>query len=294
MNRTHAYFLWVGSTLPDVARVSILSAAEAGFETVVFSDRQQAIAHPRLRVCDWQEIGLPWTPDQVRLQGEAKPCYAAFSDLFRFALLSRHDGWWFDCDTIVLRPVAEFSALLRPDHLVLGRESQHVVNGAVIGSSAPAEVRRLFDRALPAFPVLKRWGVVGPALLSKMVRSGKIKAQIQDRCRFYPLHHTEIPRIYVPDECEALLREEKDWYCLNLWGEVLSRSGLRYLSPPRGSYLADLLTRRPELGSITGDVAGMAAYLARNLRRLDDLDSGSIALRTLGRKIGARLRIGAA
>ena len=29
-----AYFLWVGCTLPDLARVSILSAAEAGFHSV--------------------------------------------------------------------------------------------------------------------------------------------------------------------------------------------------------------------------------------------------------------------
>lgn len=287
--RQSAFFLWLGSDLPDLARISVLSAAEAGFQTVLFIDRPQTITHPHLRLADWREIELPWTPDDVRLKGEVRPCYAAFSDLFRFALLSRHDGWWFDCDTIILRPASDFSRLLQHGTVTVGKEDARVINGAVLGSNGGTVARDLYDEAARAFPVLDGWGVVGPALITRMIAEGHIAAHVLDQDAFYPIHHNDIAQIYLPDHCEALLAQEPKWYCLSLWGEVLSRSGLKYLAPPPGSYLADLLKRHAALGPVRGNDAEMAAYLAQNLHRLDDMNSGRHALSTLSRKVQARL-----
>src|SRR5690606_15453350 len=112
------YFLWVGSKLPDLARICVLSAAEKGFETVLFSDRVQSVSHPRLRVEDWREIELPYSPEEVRLQGRGEPFFAGFADLFRYKLLSRRQGWWFDCDTIILKSSVEFQSLLAEHDLI--------------------------------------------------------------------------------------------------------------------------------------------------------------------------------
>lgn len=289
-----AFFLWVGNPLPDMARISVLSAAEAGFDTVLFTDRSQDVSHPKLRQADWREIELPWGPESVRLKGEGRPCYAAFSDLFRYAVLAQQDGWWFDCDTLLLRPVADFAALLSPGHITVGREDASTINGAVIGSRSRSAMQMLYDSASLEFPVLGRWGIVGPALISRLISEGRIKATVVDQPYFYPVHHNDIAQIYLPDCREALEARLPDWFCLSLWGEVLSRSGLRYLAPPSDSLLGRLLAERPELGGIAGDAAGMAGYLADNLRRLESLDSGSVAMRTLLRKAGQRAkRIGA-
>ena len=288
-NINRAFFLWVGSTMPDIARISVLSAANAGFETVLFTDRPQDITHDNLRVDDWREIDLPWSPEQVRLRGEDRPCYAAFSDLFRFALLSQHDGWWFDCDTIILRPASDFAELLRSDTITVGQESKRTINGAVLGSFERRHVRLLYDAAKAAFPTLDAWGIVGPALITRMIESGQIKANVVGQDHFYPVHHTDIAQIYLPAHRDELRKQEPKWFCLSLWGEVLSRSGLKHLAPPPGSYLADLLARQPALGPLRGNEVAMAQYLSDNLRRLDDMESGRRALQTLIRKAGARL-----
>jgi hypothetical protein len=272
-----------------MARISVLSAAEAGFRTTLFTDRLQTISHSNLQIADWREIDIPWGPEDVRLRGEDRPCYAAFSDLFRFALLSQHDGWWFDTDTIILRDSSCFAELLRPDMISIGRENGSLLNGAVLGSMNTSQAQSLLDAALPAFPTLDRWGIVGPGLITNMVASGDLEARIFDQSFFYPVHHNEIAKIYLPEERTKLISQEKDWYCLSLWGEVLSRSGLKYLAPPPGSYLADLLGRNPAWGSISGDPVGMANYLSKNMHSLEDLDSGRVALHTLIRKSRSRL-----
>lgn len=290
MPRSNAFFLWLGSELPDIARCSVLSAAEAGFDTVLFTDRPQTLAHSKVRLADWREVPLPWTPEQVRLRGESKPCYAAFSDLFRFALLSERDGWWFDCDTLIVRSAADFAALLRPGKLVVGREDGLVINGAVLGSCARDQARLLYLEASSAFPILERWGVVGPALITRLIAESRVDAHVVSQQHFYPVHHNDIARIYQPSHCTALLAEEPDWYCLSLWNEVLSRSGLKFLAPPDGSYLGNLLARLPALGGIRGNDAAMADFLSTNLLRINDADSGRRAMSTLVRKAKGRLR----
>ena len=284
-----AYFLWIGGPIPDMARVSILSAAEAGFETVLFSDRDQQISHPALRKTDWREVAVPWAPEKVRLKDEDRPCYAAFSDLFRFALLAQNDGGWFDCDTIVLRDAAAFADLLRPGKLTVGRENVQVINGAVLGSEGRTQAQYLYEKALTAFPVLDTWGIVGPQLITRSIAEGAVDAHVCDQTHFYPVHHADIAQIYLPDECAGLQEKEQEWYCLSVWNEVLTRSGLAHLPPPPGSYLNALLARRPELGGITGDPTSLATYLAHNLRQLEEMDSGRVAMKTLARKAAAQI-----
>lgn len=286
MNRRQAaYFLWVGSDLPDIARISVLSAVEAGFDAVLFTDRELTRPCRGARVLDWREIELPWTPEQVRLKGSSKPYFAGFADLFRYALLSQSDGWWFDCDTIILRSEADFSTLLKAGRVVLGYEDAKVVNNAVIGSNNMQEMKKLYEAAVPHYPLFERWGVTGPRLVTKMAaRSGKLDADLVSPEHFYPLHHGDIAKVFLP-KCRAALEEVSgNWFCLSLWNEVLSRSGLKYMSPPSDSFLSALLSARSELGVIADDPAGMASYLAENLQQLDRLDSGRVALGTLMRK----------
>lgn len=283
--RQSAYFLWVGSDLPDIARVSIRSAVDAGFDTVLFTDRDLAIPCHGVKCLDWREIELPWKPEQVRLRGSSKPYFAGFANLFRYALLSQSDGWWFDCDTIILRGVADFAALLKAGRVVLGYEDAKVVNNAVIGSNNAQEMKKLYEAALPHYPLFERWGVTGPRLVTELAtQTGGLHADLLSPEHFYPVHHGDIAQVYLP-QCRAALEETSgNWFCLSLWNEVLSRSGLKYMSPPGGSFIETLLSARPELGAIAGDPAGMADFLAENLQQLDRMDSGRVALATLMRK----------
>lgn len=284
-----AFFLWVGSLLPDMARASILSAAEAGFETVLFTDRSQNIHHPKLTQTNWREVDLPWSPEEVRLRGEGKPCFAAFSDLFRYAVLAKHDGWWFDCDTILLRNQEAFDKLLLPGNVTVGLENDVVVNGAVLGSRSKDAMQLLFEQAMPAFPILDSWGVVGPSLISNLIAEDRFPALVLRKEHFYPIHHSDIAQVFLPEYRETFKAEQQHWYCLSLWGEVLSRSGLKHLAPPQDSYLGDLLSSNPALGEIRTDPVELANYLERNLHKLETLESGRVALRTLLRKAKSKI-----
>lgn len=268
-----AFFLWVGGSLPDMARASVISAAEAGFETILFSDRQQTIHHPNVQIESWRSIDVPWAPEEVRLKNENKPCYAAFSDLFRFAVLSQYDGWWFDCDTIITRSAQDFSLLFDEKGLVFGKEQENLVNGAVMGSRGKVGASLLLLESRSSFPILDRWGVVGPFLITRLLKDDIIDAKIVPQQFFYPIQAENIFSIFLPEECENLLSQEPKWYCITLWGETLSRYGLRYLSPPKGSYLEDLYRRHPILGEIKGDPEGMVRFLRKNQLHIKELHS---------------------
>ena len=157
--------------------------------------------------------------------------------------------------------------------MVFGRESENLVNGAIMGSRGRVQAMRLLDACQSAFPVLDRWGVVGPFLITRLLNENSIQANIVPQNYFYPIRAEEIFKLYLPEEKEEIFSQEQDWYCITLWGETLSRYGLKYMSPPNGSYLEDLFRRRPMLGQIKGDPIGMARYLQQNQRLIKEFHS---------------------
>ncbi len=284
-----AFFLWLGGPLPPLARLSVLSAARAGFRTTLFSDRAHDLSGADIEQADYRDVYDAHAPDAIRIRGREGPAYAAFSDVFRFALLTQRSGWWFDCDTLILRPREDFDALLGREVFVLGREADTTVNGAVIGSRHAAAPAALLAAANTHLPVLETWGVIGPALISASLAAGEIACDVLPQTAFYPVHHDEIGAIFQPSRRVEMEERTRGSYCLSLWNEVLGKTGLRYLAPPPDSHLAQVLTRLFGEVNLVTDRAALADYLVANTSRIDSLDSGRVAMRTILRKASARI-----
>jgi len=284
-----AFFLWVGGALPPLARLCVLSAARAGFHTILFSDRHHDLPGSGIEQADFREIYSEYGPEDITIRGRPGPAYAAFSDVFRFALLAGQSGWWFDCDTLVLRPRQDFDELLAAQPFVIGRETPTMLNGAVIGSTDVAVPSLLLASTRALLPELSKWGVIGPALISQKVACGEISADALPIRAFYPVHHEDIGAIYQPERRAEMEAATQGSYCLSLWNEVLGQTGLRHVAPPAGSFLAELLASRFGATELVTDDAALVDFLVSNKLRLDTLDSGAIALRTILRKTRARL-----
>jgi hypothetical protein len=101
--------------------------------------------------------------------------YAGFSDLFRYAVLSKQPGLWVDSDVICLCSVNDFKKYNKNDFLVTERTKQSTkLNGNVIYRPEPIEG----DIIDLAYAISERyridkleWGDCGPNLLTTLVRT---------------------------------------------------------------------------------------------------------------------------
>ena len=231
----NAFFLWIGSPLPFVAKISVTSALHHGFKVTLFSDRPHNL-DSRVKQVSYTDIISDITIDDVRQSG--KPCYAGFSDLFRYKLFQGHKGWWFDCDTVILKDVDHFSKLVSDKSIALGFESQNGLNGAVLFCNDSGHARRLFTDASNIAQNDFTWGAIGPDLVTKHYlhddRSNILKVE---KSAFYPLSYREFDKVYRSEKLYHVTERIKDSFCVTLWSSFLRQSGLAYIAPPTGSFL---------------------------------------------------------
>ena len=65
-------------------------------------------------------------------QNFQKSNMSSFSNLFRYELLLKEGGWWFDSDCICLKNVDEFKKLSYNQKFVLGLENEHLIGSSVM------------------------------------------------------------------------------------------------------------------------------------------------------------------
>lgn len=115
---------------------------------------------------------------------------ALYSDLFRYLVLRKHGGWWFDLDTICLRPAEEFEALAKGRKICLSYENMEKtsINGAVLSVPDKKICELLVNRALSIFAGSGSlsWGELGPRLLTEICQTRSADLDVLDINIFYP------------------------------------------------------------------------------------------------------------
>lgn len=234
----NAYFLWLGTPLPFVAKLSVMSALHHGFDVTLFSDRPQNLDE-RIKQVAYTDILSDISVADVRQSG--KPCYAGFSDLFRYKLLKENTGWWFDCDTVILKNVDQFSTLVSDKVVTVGFESENGLNGAVLYCNSSNHAQRLYTDAIKIAENDFPWGAIGPDLITKhYLQNDQSNILKVEKNIFYPLSYREFDKVYRKEQLGHLNNQVKDSFCLTLWSSFLRQSGLAYMAPPTGSFLHQL------------------------------------------------------
>jgi len=162
--------------------------------------------------------------------------YAAFSNLFRYALLQQVETVWIDTD--ILSTGQDF-----PDsEYLFGYESSTMINGAVL--AVPRESTLLASLAAESAkldPKIIRWGELGPKLITKTINEVGLADQAQAREVFYPIEMKNAWRLFDPREIEWVHHEISSACTVHLWNEMMRRAtrSVKSMSPPAGSYLGE-------------------------------------------------------
>lgn len=258
-----AYFLWIGSPLPWIAKLCINTAADQGFDIILFTDNLNTKIDCPITLCDYREI-LSFDDCTIRKAGLNIHSYTRFSDMFRYKLLSLHDGWWFDCDMIIMRSADSFSKLLEEKTIVLGYESNEILNGAVIGSRCRRVFEGILDRCLTRnIAHSTAWGSMGPLLLTKYFQHQKFQALLLQPESFYPFHHSIYSHCYLSSQINKLDLMSKQSYAVSLHYSLLKKSGLIHILPQADSFLGRYVSSyTPDLSE---DTASLISYLEHSL-----------------------------
>jgi len=236
--------------------------------------------------CDAREI-LPFSDTERYTQGGRKGSLASFANFFRYALLEKHEGWWFDADVICLKDQQAFASL---PPTVLGLQDPHTINNAVLKMEAEfarlllAEANELAARQSNEF----FWGQVGPTLLTRLAeRHGHLESALLPQA-FFPVRYASALSLLDPAATESISAEILDSFTLHLWNEILSIHAIpKNVLPPEDSWLHRRFT------GLMPELANMPCLPLPTFRRLAEVDAISRrGLRYHGvgllRAIGAR------
>jgi hypothetical protein len=244
MNTLTVSLFWQGElSLYEVACLN--SFLLQGFEVDVYA--YHALALPDgVNWRDAREI-LPFELCQLYTHAARSACPVAFSDLFRYCLLSERGGLWVDGDVFCLKPVQAFQALQSQagNRLLLAREDALRVNTAVmmVVGFHPL-LARLYKYALEVDPQLNEWGALGPLLLTDVAQAVPQQLEVLEPASFYPIHYLDATEFLLPACKERCLEKCRFSYALHIWNSLLLTYCLpKNILPPEGSFLYDLFAR---------------------------------------------------
>jgi hypothetical protein len=156
---------------------------------------------------------------------------AAFTDLFRYKLVSKYGEWWVDTDIYCLKdeiPECRYA---------WARQDEDLINGAVLKFPAndPA-LNEIYTAACELEQTF--WGEIGPHLLTKHLTGSRFDGHVGKREEFYPVHWAETFLFWLPGCSEIVEEKCRGSYFVHLWTSVFPQIGVnQYRRPPLGSFL---------------------------------------------------------
>lgn len=245
-----ANFFWHGDSLSLYERCCIHSFVINGFDVRVHTFNLDLKIPQGASLYDASQIAKLEDVNKY-VQGGKKGCLAAFSDIFRYKLLSLSPGWWFDTDVFCLRPAMDYDLLANESKgITVGYQSKSVINGAIVFIKEASIAERLYDDAQKKGYVLK-WGDIGPSLITDFIEINSDVASVLSPECFYPIEFEMVEQtdgIFDSASIDLCKEKTKGAYCIHLWNEAIRRKKIpKNIYPPMGSYLYELFIKTNEI-----------------------------------------------
>lgn len=223
--------LWIGPRLTPLEQACIASFLRHGHQFDLYVYEPVADVPDGCRLVDATPI-LPARRVFAQSVGEGRGSVAAFSDLFRYELLMQRGGWWADLDVFCL------CDRLPDEDIVIGRQSQAVVNGAVLRFPPAHPLIMAARQACDTAAADCAWGEIGPDLLTRLVREQGLQSRVLPPEVFYPIDWQHYWAVLDPRRSADVLQRMQGAVCIHLWNEMLRRIEFdKFILPPPGSVL---------------------------------------------------------
>lgn len=219
---------WYGEALSPLEQVCIQSFVRQGHRIRLFTYTDVSVPEGVI-VDDASEI-MP--ADSVFTFDNS---LAAFSDIFRFKLLFERGGWWVDTDILSLKPEV-------PDcDYYWAQEHPGRINGAVLRFPPRDPMcEKLLRLSQERSAELKRWGQIGPELLTEVLSNyapPRLCGSTEDA---YPVHWLETHFLWLPEFLGEVEERIEGASFLHLWNSIFARMGNSRAQAPFGSFLYKL------------------------------------------------------
>lgn len=251
--------LWVGKTLPQLARLCIKSFLDHGHSFQLFTYTNYDNVPEGTFIRDAREI----LPEEAVFHHE-NGSLAPFADWFRDEFLVREGGFWTDLDVACLSDelpdALPWFCAQEPGLVAVGVIAfppRHPMMEALRGLAedpalpapwdSPEEIhaREVFGKSVPDVAERRRrapWGHCGPEGFTRALKHFGLLEQAAKPSRLYPLHYTVWRKCYNGD-CNLRSPELSNAWAIHLWGEMLRREPDAWENVSRSSVVGELLDR---------------------------------------------------
>lgn len=240
-----ANIFWQGE-LTKLERASIKSFIDHGFQVKLWSynNLQVDVAEscdaslviPESKMSDI----APSYIDGVLLK---KATSTHFSDMFRYYLINKFDGWWFDADCICLKDAEEFKEL-RKEGLVAGyleHIETEIANGVLyVNKDLSSTLLKEFEEFMADENRDTSWGSSGPKYIAAFINRNGLVARVLPYTMFYNINWDEFNLFTDPQLLSDCKERIKDSYIVHIWNTEFERRNIDKNNPIENSFLYEL------------------------------------------------------
>jgi mannosyltransferase OCH1-like enzyme len=236
------HIFWHGSPLPYFQRHAIRSWMNYGWSVHYWSYESEDAPEGAV----WRDASTLYPVSMVYSisQGEAMASIAAFSDLFRYTVLSLEPGLWSDADNFCLRHYDEWAPMMSGRRVICGQEFEDdfsVATGVLgfpDGAVCEVALTRCREMISSHESRLPSWAIIGPRLMTSIISELSLQADVLPIEAFYPIPIHEHRRIIEPSETDDLRETVSGSYSFHFWNSQFTPySELTDVAPPSGSLL---------------------------------------------------------
>ena len=244
-SRDAIHCFWSGAALGPMSFLSLQSMIRLGHPVTLYTydsiDGMRAQVPSGVVLADAETVVPRSIYDHVIATSEIR----YFSDIFRYAVLYEHGGWWLDTDIVLVKPLA-FEAEHMFSSQWSGVENGHVCVGDVMrapkGSRHMASLYRMSLQRLFNDKRLE-YGAVGPLLLSEyLLLSGdkELLASILPPTNFNAIDWREAELLASDSRGGFEILNDDRVTGIHLWGKMWAEKGLRLDDVPDQSVVGYL------------------------------------------------------
>jgi hypothetical protein len=247
MNKEIAHFFWHGE-LSKFEYGCILSFVKAGFDVNVWSYTNIKVEGVTSRnAAELLDESLLYKIfHHFNERTSEHSSLAAFSDLFRFKVLSAYGGWWFDTDCICIRSSDQFKLLRGDKNLIVGLEDKNrlAVNSVIYSNKEIAS--KLFKKAeslvIDKNYALSYWGEIGPVFISQFALDENLFDSMLPTHNFFQIANDQ-HRVFIENDINYAMQILKHSYVTHVWTSRWKEFGINKNNLPTNSVVYYLLNQ---------------------------------------------------